>query len=79
MDAQGLYASLKQEYETGIAADIAVEAARSELMTMKLDDHWNKSYESFLDEWDHKVMDLENMLNDNISDIDKRNWLTNAI
>lgn len=38
MDAQALYASLKTEYETGTANDIAVEAVRNEIMTMRLDD-----------------------------------------
>ena len=79
MDAQSLYASLKDEYETGTAADIAIEAIKTELMAMKLDDRWNQSYEAFLDAWDHKVLDLENMLDENVSDSDKRSWLTSAI
>ena len=79
MDAQALYASLKTEYETGTAADMAIEATQSELVSMKLNDSWNKPYESFLDVWDHKVLDLENMLDSNISGTEKRNWLTSAI
>ena len=67
------------EYETGTAADIAIEAIKSELMSMKLDDQWNQSYEAFLDAWDHKVLDLENMLDQNIAGPEKRTWLTSAI
>ena len=70
MDAQSLYASLKDAYETGTAADIAIEVIKSELMSelmsMKLDDRWKQLYEAFLDAWDHKVLDLENMLDENI-------------
>ena len=83
MDAQSLYASLKDAYETGTAADIAIEVIKSELMpelmTMKLDDRWKQPYEVFLDAWDHKVLDLENMLDESVSAPEKRNWLTSAV
>ena len=83
MDAQSLYASLKDAYATGTAADIAIAVIKSELMSelmsMKLDDRWKQPYEAFLDAWDHKVLDLDNMLDENVSGPEKRSWLTSAI
>ena len=78
-DAQKLYAVLHRDYTSGTTADVAIEALEKEITNMSLDDKWSKSIESFLDNWEHKVLDLENLQDRSIADHEKRRWLTSAI
>jgi hypothetical protein len=47
-DAQKVYAKLLLAYEDSISIQFAATTARTELITLRLDDKWNRSCESFL-------------------------------
>ena len=46
---------------------------------MRLDDSWKRSYETYLNLWSHKVLDLEKIENNTIPDSTKRLWLTTTL
>jgi hypothetical protein len=46
---------------------------------MKLDDRWQKGFETFLHHWTSKVQELETITDKAIDDETKRIWLTNTL
>ena len=78
-DAQKLYSDLYDEFTGGTCGDVAIEALEKEITNMVLHDKWNKPLEEFLNNWEHKIFDLENLRDDSISETDKRRWLTASI
>ena len=62
-----------------MVADIAIEKLEEEIKSMQLDKNWNKPYCLFLDAREHKILDLEKMQKDDVSEDKKRKWLTAAI
>ena len=78
-DGQAVYRGLLKDYASGVVADIAIEKIEEEIQGMRLDKNWNKPYCSFLDSWEHKILDLEKMQKHEVSDDKKRKWLTAAI
>ena len=78
-DAQKLYQHLCNDYTFGTTADVAIEALEKEITNMTLDDKWNKTIESFLDTWNHKIFDLETLQDRSVPDHKKRRWLTATI
>ena len=78
-DGQAVYRGLLKEYASGVVADIAIEKMEEEIQAMRLDKNWNKPYCSFLDSWEHKILDLEKMQKHEVSEDKKRKWLTAAI
>jgi hypothetical protein len=46
---------------------------------MKLDDKWQKGFETFLHNWTSKVKDLETITDKAIYDETKRIWLSNPL
>ena len=79
LDAQAVYSDLIAAYAQGTAADLAIESLERDIATMTLTDRWTGTVESFLDLWDHKVLDIEELRNDTVDGITKRRWLTAAI
>ena len=78
-DGQSVLRDLCKAYQQGTIADLSAEVLEIELLNFKLDDKWNKSLEHFLDMWNHKVMDLEQLKDTVIYDSTKQQWLTSAI
>ena len=79
MDGQAVYIAMEKEYTQGATAELAAERLRLELLKFKLDDKWSKSNEQFLDVWETKVQDLEQIQDTEVSEDRKREWLTTAI
>lgn len=78
-DAQALYCKLIDTYENGISARLRQQQAREAIQNLRLTSSWNKTLESFLVSFEHKLLDLENAMKKPVSDEDKREWLTSAI
>jgi Reverse transcriptase (RNA-dependent DNA polymerase) len=79
LDAQKVFAALLDSYEDSLTTTLSATALRAELTTMRLDDSWKKSYESYLNLWSHKVLDLEKIENSAVPDATKRLWLTTTL
>jgi len=79
LDAQKVWAMLCDEYGSGVHAHISGATAEAELMALKCDPNW-KSCVKFLNTWQLKLMDLEE-IRDYISipDSQKRLWLESAL
>ena len=75
-DGQAVYTALLKEYTKGIFADVTIENLESEIMGMRLDDKWNRSFTSYLDKWEHKIIDLEKIQGFSVPDDKKRKWIT---
>ena len=79
MDGQAVYRALLQDYKAGTVADISIEKLEKEIQKLSVAESWNKSLEAFIDLWDHKILDLENIQNASVPDATKRKWLTTAV
>ena len=79
LDGQAVFSLLENEYSKGATAELAIERLQNDLLKLKLDDRWPKSLESFLDMWDSKVEDLETLMDTQVSDDRKHEWLSSAI
>ena len=78
-NAQLLYFDLCTDFTKGTCGDVAIEALEKEITNMVLHTTWNKPIEEFLNDWEHKILDLENLRDKTIHDRDKRKWLTASI
>jgi hypothetical protein len=78
-DAQAVYRALLSAYADGTAATLSAEALETQLCGMKLDNSWQKSYETFLHTWSARLYDLESVRDDVITIADRKRWLINSI
>ena len=76
---QSVYRELLLAYSHGTAASLSADNLEMEIRNLKLDNTWKKPIETFLHIWSSKVYDLEVIRDAEISDIEKRRWLTNSI
>ena len=78
-DAHAIYMDLMAEYSDGQTAELAIEHLEKDLSMLKLDSTWSRSLISFLDSWNHKVLDLQELRDDPIEEATLRKWLTATI
>ena len=78
-DAQQVFIELLATYEESLSTTLSATDLRNEINNMRLDDSWKKPYESFLNVWTHKVLDLEIIEDATVPDVTKRIWLTTAL
>ena len=74
-NAQYAYADLTNAYQGNVTVQMAITTLRSELTTLRLDSGWKRSCEAFLTDWAHKILDLEEIQNSQVTDKEKRQWL----
>ena len=79
LDGQATYILLKKEYSGGATAEIAINKLRDEILKMRLDNNWSKPLETFLDHWESKVEDLEDLQDSSVPDDRKMEWLSTTI
>ena len=79
MNAQKVYIGLLNVYEKDLSGELHIGDLRSELTVMRLTDNWRGSYESFLNHWNTKVLDLERTQDKEVDHETKRLWLTNTL
>jgi hypothetical protein len=79
MDAQGVWASLCDEYSSGVQAHISGATVEAALMALRCDSQW-KSCEKFMNTLYLELMDLEEIRDHlTIPDSQKRLWLITAL
>ena len=78
-DAYKLYHALVEAYEGGVTQELHEETVRDQLQKLQLNSAWNRSLESFLVTFEHKLLDLTEITKEPPKDEDKRKWLTAAI
>ena len=78
-DAYKLYHALVEAYEGGVTQELHEETVRDQLQKLQLNSTWNKTIESFLVTFEHKLLDLTEITKEPPKDEDKRKWLTAAI
>ena len=74
-----VFKSLLVDYTMGTSASVHAEAVENELRSLKITNSYNKPISCFLDMWDHKVLDLEDVTDTPLVDSEKRKILTSAI
>ena len=79
LDAQAALCELVDAYSSGTSAAISIDKLRKSIISFTLDDKWNKPITKFLGVWTNKIMDLERLTGHNISDDDKRTWITASL
>ena len=79
MNAQLVYKGLLDVYEKDLSGELQAGDLRAELTVMRLDDKWKSSFETFLNHWSTKVLDLERTQDKSVDDDTKRIWLTNTL
>ena len=79
LDAQAVIREMVSDMRSGTSGDVKMEQLEAELEKFKLDDNWNKSVETFLDQFNLKIMEIENIQNDSMSEKEKRRFLIRAI
>jgi hypothetical protein len=78
-DAHKLFHALVEAYEGGVTQELHEETVRDQLQKLQLNSTWNKTLESFLVTFEHKLLDLSEITKKPPSEEDKRKWLTAAI
>ncbi|HSN66784.1 MAG TPA: hypothetical protein VLS94_09090, partial [Fusibacter sp.] len=79
MDAQKVYQELLKAYADDLSANLAASTLREHLTLLKFDDKWKGTYENFLNNWTTKIIELEALEDTNITDEQKRIWLTSTL
>lgn len=74
-NAQLAFADLTKAYNNNVSVQMEITTLRSDLTTLRLDGSWKRSCESFLTEWAHKILNLEEIQNFPVPDNEKRQWL----
>jgi hypothetical protein len=74
-DGRAVWLALNATYAGGVAAELLSSKLESELVTMRLNANWNKTIQSYLTMWEHKVQDLVAVRNIAPRDIDRYTWL----
>ena len=78
-DAQTLYHELLVTYEIGVTQEINIDSIERDIHNFRLTDTWSGTLESFFTRFEHKILDLEEVSKEEVSDKEKRKWLDNAI
>jgi hypothetical protein len=79
LDAQSVYRLLANHYGMGVTADICAQSLEEEILAMRLDDKYRKGCENFLNIWVLKVQELDSIRATEVSDSQKRSWLTSTL
>ena len=77
-DASAVYSDLVNRYGKSTAAQLAASELESELALFWLDASWTKTNLAFLIVWTTKTLDLDSVLEQLISESQKRIWFTRA-
>jgi len=78
-DAQKCFSSLITAYEKGISQDLNSQHYKLKWEQHVLDSKWRGTIESFLNVFQHKLLDYEASRSSPVSEEEKRNVLTNAL
>jgi hypothetical protein len=78
-DAQGVYNELLSVYEEDLTVSLLATDLRTELTLLRFDDKWKRSSESFLQHWQCKVLELEQLEDTLVPATTKRLWLTTTL
>ena len=78
-DGQSVYRDLVKDYMSGVSADVDGDWILGEILALDVSKKTTKSFEGFLDHFEHKILDLENVTDSTLPDKDKRRYLTSAI
>ena len=78
-DAQALYLGLVEAYSKGISAELTEEHILDEIHKLRLTSSWTRPLEAFFTLFEHKVLDLESVRDQTVSETEKRKWLDAAI
>ena len=79
MDAQKVYEGLLNSYENDLSGELKAGDLRSELTILQLNNNWRSGYESFLNMWSTKILELERTQDKEVDPETKRLWLTNTL
>lgn len=71
------FAALVRAYNQGISKELKSDELKEAVRNFKLTDSWKGAYTKFMDNWKHKVMDLEAL--EPVKEEDKRTWLLAAL
>jgi hypothetical protein len=75
-DAQLVYAGLLAVYEENLSTSLVATDLRAELTLLRFNDTWKRGSEAFLQHWQSKILELEQLEDAIIDDKTKRLWLT---
>ena len=78
-DGKAVFMKLMDAFEHNTTLDLTVSDLREDLTSFKLTKTWNKNLEAFLDKWQLKLIDLERVMDTQVPDSEKRQWLTSAV
>jgi hypothetical protein len=78
-DAPAVYADLVDRYGKYTAAQLAASELESDLAGFRIDASWTKTNLAFLIEWTTKTLDLDSVLEQPITESQKRIWFTCAV
>jgi hypothetical protein len=78
-DASAVYSDLVDRYGKSTAAQLAASELEAELAGFCIDSSWTKTNLAFLIAWTTKTLDLDNVLEQPITESQKRIWFTRAV
>jgi hypothetical protein len=78
-DASAVYSDLVNQYRKSTSAQLAASELESELASFCIDASWTKTNPTFLIAWTTKTLDLDNVLEQPITESQKRIWFTQAV
>jgi hypothetical protein len=78
-DASAVYADLVDRYGKSTAAQLAANELESDLAGFRIDATWTKTNLAFLIAWTTKTLDLDSVLEQPITESQKRIWFTRAV
>ena len=74
-DGRAVWIALNKTYAGGVAAELLCTKLETELVTLRLNNTWNKTIQAFLTMWENKVQDLVMVRAQEPKDIDRYTWL----
>jgi hypothetical protein len=77
-DASAVYADLVDRYGKSTAAQLAASELKSEIAGFRIDATWTKTNLAFLIAWTTKTLDMDSVLEQPITESQKRIWFTLA-
>lgn len=78
-NGQGIYGRLVEIFESPVSNQLQKQKARAALTSHKLNSSWTKPIESFLVSFEHKLLDLEMVSNQAITEEDKIDYFIDSI
>jgi hypothetical protein len=75
-NAQAVYCELLKVYEENLSMSLLATDLRTELTLLRYNDSWKKSSEAFLQHWQGRILELEQLEDKAIDNDTKRLWLT---